>query len=104
MAVWVLDHEAQISIPARVNGFGDLHATAGQVVAQLGGVGGLEGDVGEPVLGFAGQLGKHLDVLMVVHLEISQQQAAGGVRERERFFKPEIVSVEISRSSQVVGL
>ena len=48
----------------------------GKVVAQRAGIRSLEGNVRKPVFRGAGQAGENLDILMIVHLEISQQEAA----------------------------
>ena len=50
------------------------------------------------------QFGEDFDVLVIVDLEISQHQPAGGLVESEGFLKPKIVAVEIARRGQVVGL
>src|SRR5439155_6658123 len=65
-------------------------------------VAGLEGDVGEPVFGGALEFREHLDVLVVVHLEIGEHQAAARLVHREGLLKSQGAAVKISRRGQVV--
>src|SRR5580692_9987328 len=104
MAVWILNHEAQVSIPAGVNRIRDLDAVAGQVIAQLLGIRSFERDVRKPVFCFTLELRKHFNVLMIVYLEIGQKKPASGFVEGEWFREPEIAPVEIPRGRQIVGL
>ena len=107
VAVGIVNVEAAVAVLHGFELLRHLDTAAGQVGAQLLGVGGLERDMRQPVHLGIGELGKHFDVLVVVDLEIGQQQAgafAGRLVQAEGLLEAENSGVELAGCRQIVGL
>src|SRR5215472_106050 len=106
MPVGIGDFEAAIPVSHGIKFLRHFHAFAGQIRAQLVGIVGLKADVRQSILlGFL-QLGKDLNVLVVVHLEVREQQPAafrGRTVVRKWLLVAEHVAVELARGSKIVG-
>ena len=80
-----------------IEGIGNFHASASQVIAQLSCIRGLERDLNKPVLRVAGEVRINLNVLVIVHLE------TGILRDFRQIGEPEQLPVELARGRDVVS-
>jgi len=76
MSVGIVDLKASVAVLHGFELVRNLDALAGQVGPHLLGIGGFERYMGQAVHLGIGQLGEHLDVLVVVNLEIGQQKSS----------------------------
>src|SRR2546427_6313343 len=100
--VGVVHFETEVAVELRLEFWRDFEPATGHISPQRLNVAGLEGDVGEPVFGGALEFSEHLDVLVVVHLEIGEHQAAARLVHREGLLKSQGAAVKNSPRGQVV--
>jgi hypothetical protein len=105
MAVGIVNVKATVAILHRLELVWHLNALAAKVGPHLFGIRGFKRNMGQPVHLGVGKLREHLDVLMVVDLEIRQQQArafAGRFVQTEGLLEAQNSGVKLAGSRQIV--